>query len=239
MFDNFQILEWDSEFFGFKVGRIDHNFLERGRDNGSIQRLLDEDVKLCYCFSDSPLDVSLFSKEFDVLLVDEKIPLVKRLDRQAVTHPKVSLYTKRAPEENLIKLAIRAGEQSRFMADPRIPKYKVEELFKIWIEKSVKKELATDVLVYRENTEIIGFLIIQIKADKPYASLMAVQAEYEGKGIAFALMRTGEEILTSRGYSHVWSATQMSNRKALLIYNRHGLEQQDPVYVYHIWKKRR
>lgn len=238
MSDDFQVLDWDSNFFGFKVASIKKNFLGGAEANKVFQRLLDEDVRLSYYFSDSPLEAEKISEEFDVLLVDKKVPLIKTLNKKAVTHPRVSLYDKNTAEEDLIKLAIRAGEQSRFKVDPNIPEAKFEELFTVWMEKSVKKEMATDVLVYRDNSKIIGFITIQVKDGDPYASLMAVQSEYEGKGISFALMSSVENILTSRGYSHVLSSTQANNRKALLIYNRHGLELQDPVYVYHIWKKK-
>lgn len=238
MSDKFIILDWDTNFFGFKVAAIEQNFLKEGKDSGILQQLLDKDVMLSYYFSDSPLDIENFSEYFDVLLVDEKVPLIKRLNTKAITHPKISLYDKDAAEEKLIKLALRAGEQSRFNLDPNIPKSKFEELFKIWIEKSVRKEIATDVLVYKENSEIVGFITVQVKDGKPYASLMAVQNEYEGRGVSFALMNAVEDILTSRGYLDVYSSTQANNRKALLIYSRHGMELQKPVYVYHIWNKK-
>lgn len=238
MSDNFKILDWDTNFFGFTVACIEQNFLKEGKDSGILQQLLDKDVMLSYYFSDSPLDTENFSEDFDVLLVDEKVPLIKRLNSKAVTHPKISLYDRDTAEDKLIQLAIRAGEQSRFKSDPNIPEGKFEELFKIWIEKSVEKEIATDVLVYKENSEIVGFITVQVKDGKPYASLMAVQNEYEGKGVAFALMNAVEDILTSRGYLDVFSSTQANNRKALLIYSRHGMELLDPVYVYHIWNKK-
>lgn len=237
MSDKLQVLEWDSQFFGFKVASIEKNFLDTGKDSEILQRLLEEHVKLTYYFTDSPLDESIFSEKFDVLLVDEKVPLIKQLNKKAVTHPKVSLYEKDTADENLIQLSTRAGEQSRFKVDPYIPSDKCRELFKIWIEKSVNKEMASDVLVYKEGSEIVGFITPHIKEGKAYASLMAVQKEYEGKGVSFALMNAIEDYLTTRNFTHIFTSTQLSNKKAIAIYRRHGLEVQPPVFVYHIWKK--
>ncbi|MCZ2845607.1 MAG: GNAT family N-acetyltransferase [Candidatus Bathyarchaeota archaeon] len=233
-----QVLDWDSEFFGIKVASIEKNIFGTGRGSSVLQKMKLEGIDLCYCYSDSPIDVDEFSEEFKIILVDEKVPLIKTLNRNAVTHPKIKVYDKNFPDDNLIKLALRAGEQSRFKVDPNIPNAKSDELFKIWIEKSVQKELATDVLVYREGTNIIGFITVQIKGGKPYASLLAVQKEYEGKGVSFALMNAVENMLTTKGFSHIYSSTQLSNKKALLIYSRQGLELQDPIFVYHIWKKK-
>ena len=234
--ENFEVLEWDSNFFGFLVAMIGKNNLNSENQERLFEELAENDIKLGYYFSNTPLESEIFSEDFNILLVDKKVPLVKKITKQEF-HPKVSIYEGDYPNENLIRLAQQAGIHTRFNIDPNIPRSKYQELFKIWIEKSVTGERATDVLVYKQNNEIIGFATIQLQKKGPYVSLLAVQKEYEGKGVSFALMNTIENILINRGHSQLFGATQLDNRKAMVVYRRYGSIPQPVEYIYHIWRK--
>ncbi|GAB2770488.1 hypothetical protein [Salinimicrobium soli] len=49
--------------------------------------------------------------------------------------------------EKLYELSQRVAESSRFYFDEKIQKSKVYEMYNIWLEKSVTKEMASDVLI--------------------------------------------------------------------------------------------
>lgn len=236
MKSTFEILDWDSQFFGFKVAKIKSNALIEENQEELLSKMSKKGIKLGYYFSPVPLPSKMDSEYFDINLVDKKVPLVKPL-AEYKRNPKVREYTKRDAEDKLIELAQLAGIHTRFNKDPNIPKEKYEELFRVWVEKSVSKEMATDVLVYMEENEIVGFTTIQLQKKGPYVSLLAVQKEHEGKGVSVALMNAIENILVSRRHTHVYGATQMDNRKAMVVYQRYGLRPQSVEYVYHLWKK--
>lgn len=230
---NFQKLEWDSEFFGFSVGRINE-----GIKSCDLREPFNQDFKLLYLTSNEPIpEIYLESEYYSIQLVDEKVPLKKILDRETDIHPKISFYNNNNAEKELVFMAQHAGGSTRFKLDPNISEDKYNQLFEMWIQRSVSKEIADHVLVFREDNKIVGFATIAIEDFGPYVSLLAVNPEFEGKGVSFALMRAIERTLRDLGYDEVHGATQLNNRKALVVYERYGLVRQDVKYIYHLWRK--
>lgn len=228
-------LSWDSDFFEFPVAKFETN-------NLSIEQLAhvysSSTAKLIYYSSPATLDDELlFNKYYNIKLVDAKVPLKKYLIKNVKFHPKVEIYEGVNTVKELVELALIAGSHSRFKIDDCIPNEKFEELYSTWIEKIVSREMSDILLVYKDDDNIVGFLSIDLKKNEPYISLLAVRPKYEGKGIAFALMNSGEHILVNKGYKLINSATQERNRKALAIYRRHGLEIGKPTFTYHFWRK--
>ena len=228
-------LSWDSEFFGFPVSKIENVTLSKTFLK-SVHLICK--AKLIYYYNDEALDEKLFDNSFyEVKLVDIKVPLKKVLDKETNIHPNISFYQETEAGKELIELAQIAGVHTRFNIDGNIPKVKYRDLFTEWIERSVKKEIADFILVYKINNKIVGFAIIDIRQNSPYISLFAVHPDYEGKGISFALMRAIENKLRDLGYKEVFGATQQVNRKALVVYERYGLKRLPSQYVYHLWKR--
>lgn len=230
----FNKLEWDSEFFGFPVGKL---IQEIDSENDLKNFYSETDLKLIYYITKKELVEELRSNEFfDVILVDEKVSIQKTLNRDAKIHPKVEIYDEEEVDPDLMRLAFTAGLHSRFFKDKNISHGKAKELYQIWIEKSVKRILADIVLVYRLDKRIIGFMTILTESKNPHVSLLAVDPEFEGRGVSFALMSSMEGILISKGYEIVKSETQDQNKKAKLIYRRQGVEFKEKHYVYHLWR---
>ena len=234
---NFEILKWDTEFFGFKVAKVVDNLTEKKQYN-PFEFLSSQDVRLAFHNSKQPIAPSYLHNDFyDVKLVIKRIPITKKLKNAAGIHEKVDFYQKEYPEEDLIALAQLAGSQGRFGNDSNIPLEKCNALFKVWIENSVKKTMADEVLVYKEQNKILGFATVKIEKKIAYAPLFAVQREFEGKGVSFALMNAVETIAARKGAEILMSGTQEKNLKALKVYERFGMVPGKPEYVYHFWKK--
>ncbi len=226
-------LIWDSSFFGLSVGNLEGEVNEK-----ILEKIHYENFDLVYYSSPIMLNETLkLNAYYNLQLVDSKVPLKKKLLDDKEMHPKVSFYTGFEANEQLISLAQHAGGHTRFKKDANISDKKYKELFTIWIERSVKREIADHILVYKDKGEIVGFAVIDLRRSGPYVSLLAVDLKYEGKGVAFALMRSIEKILRDRGFTEVNGATQLDNRKALIVYERYGLVRQPVNYVYHFWKK--
>ncbi|CAL67005.1 GNAT family N-acetyltransferase [Christiangramia forsetii] len=234
----YKILEWDTDFFNFNVAEIKKNILS---DTSSRQNILEsmvrEEIKLAYYSSEKKLELEL-SPDFDVDLIIHRVPLERKIIDEFPIHRKISFYEEDYPDNSLIELAQLAGRQGRFGLDPKIAPEVCDEIFKNWIINSVNKKLATHTLVYKENSEIVGFATIDIKDGKGRTPLFAVKREYEGKGISFALMRAMESVLKREGCPIVVGGTQKLNEKALKVYKRYGLVPQKPEFIYHFWNKK-
>lgn len=234
----YKVLDWDSNFFGFSVARIKEDIL--GPDQGEGTRYLEEmsanGVVLAYYSSSSALNLPL-QNSYDVQYIVKRFPLIKMNIKKTPKHPKISLYDKDFPEEELIQLGQLAGRQGRFGRDGHISTEQCDEIFKNWVINSVKKEMATHVLVYREKQKIVGFCTIDIRGNVGYSPLFAVERNHEGKGVSFALMRAAENVFIDNGCDRAAGGTQELNKKALKVYERFGLVPQEPEYIYHLWNK--
>ncbi len=239
MTSNFQVLTRDSEFFGFKVARIsdDHFNLDGLAFDNELKKLFDEEVELAYYYSNTPIPENLSSIYYDYKLVDEKITLIKTLDETSVIHPNITLYDQQYPEKGLIALAQLAGQHTRFYRDTNISRKKYNELFKNWIIESVKGIMASQVIVYKMDSKIVGFATIKKGIGLPHIPLLAVNPEFEGRAIAFRLLYAVERILIDEGFEFVSGAAHSKNVKAVAVYDRYGSKKQKIEYGYHFWKK--
>jgi hypothetical protein len=235
---DFKILEWDSNFFDFPIAKIEDNILTNNNYLKILDELFTENIQLAYYSSKIPFVEQIDNLLYDIFPIIKRIPIIKHLNNASKINNKISLYTEEYPEEDLIKLAQLAGKQGRFGKDHNIPKSKCDELFKIWIINSVNKKIADEVYVYREGNKIVGFSTMKIVDGIGYAPLFAVDRNYEGKGISFALMSAMENIFIDKKCSIVLSDTQEMNKKALKIYERYGFKFNPPEFVYHLWKKK-
>lgn len=233
----YKILEWDTNFFKFKVAEVKKNILNNSKSREIIlNSMIEDEIKLGYYSSGIKLN-SEISSGFDINLVIHRVPLIRKIKDEFPFHANISFYEENEPNKALVELAQLAGRQGRFGLDPRIPNEVCDEIFKNWIKNSVNKKLATHTLVYRENSEIVGFATIDIKNGRGRTPLFAVKREYEGKGISFALMRAMESVLKREGCPIVVGGTQKLNEKALKVYERYGLIPQKPEFIYHLWNK--
>jgi dTDP-4-amino-4,6-dideoxy-D-galactose acyltransferase len=233
----FDFMEWDSEFFGFKVAKIPNNSIA---NNPCIilEDLYRNNINLCYYSSNTQLNDPIYKNKFyDIKLVVKRVPIVKHISKVTPFHDNITFYNKSFPDEDLIRLAQSAGKQGRFGNDSNIPKSKYEELFKNWIINSVNGQMASDILVYKVDGKIVGFTSLKIDKGIGYAPLFAVDREFEGKGVSFALMRAAETTFIKKGVKKVLSGTQEINKKAVKVYERYGFKILEPEYVYHLWKK--
>ena len=203
-----------------------------------LKGLYKDDINLIYYSSKHSLPENILNSPlFDVDLIMERVPIIKKLGARTTIHENISSYDLGYPTEDLLELARLAGRQGRFGRDPRINETSFNQLFDQWITNSINKNLADDVLVYKENNEILGFGSIKIEGPSGYAPLFAVKRKCEGTGISFALMRAIEETLIKNNCTYLKSATQKANKKALAVFERFGFVPQDSLFVYHLWRK--
>lgn len=236
MQDHFRILEWDSQFFDLKIAQLEQNILSMGNDNLCLKKLAEANVNLAYYNSNTPVRETR-NDHFDFFLVNKKVPIKKKINNSTPMHENISFYNDPEPDEKLKNLAQRAGAFSRFLKDPNIDPIKVKELYEEWIVKSVKKEMASEVLVYKKNNKIEGFVTLKTNPPLGETPLFAVSREVEGKGASFALMRAADSVLYDKGCSYYTSATQAENKAALTVFRRHGFEINPIEYTYHLWRK--
>jgi hypothetical protein len=236
MSENFQIQKWDTDFFGFKVAKTEMDYLWFNSIT-RLERLFNEDIELVIFNSTKPDFEAFNNKFYDIAKVYNRIPIIKEVKTLTKNHPNISSYEDELPSPELTALAKLAGKDGRFGRDARISATQYNRIFEEWIVNSVNRTVADEVLVYNHDGKVVGFATIKIQGENGYAPLFAVNRNFEGKGVSFALMRAVENNLIENNCKYLISGTQEINNKALTSFKRFGMKLQPPEHIYHLWKK--
>jgi dTDP-4-amino-4,6-dideoxy-D-galactose acyltransferase len=233
----YQKLVWDSDFFQYNVCRILNDKLSND-DLVEISAIMKEnEYKLAYYSSINKLEFET-NGTLEIKLVDKKTTFVKKTSSELDAHPMIESYKSRIPTAKIINLAIQSGVYSRFNVDENIGNDKYKELYRIWITKSISREIANEVIVYKEkDDDLAGYLTIGEKSNRADLGMGAVDSTFRGKGIGRILFENAEKWAFDNGYNEIQIVTQGDNIPACSLYESLGYNVDSMEYFYHIWRK--
>lgn len=227
---NLSRLNWDSDFFGLNIGKLvlsdEDEFLKL-----DIEGLLDYD--LVYIFANHGYKMPVVGAN----LVDCKVIYKKSISRNVETNSNVVAFSENKPSPDLYELALQSGEYSRFRLDNKMPAGSYEKLYRKWIEQSVCKAMADEVLCYYYNGKIVGMVTLAVKDNVGCIGLVAVDSLCRGLGIGSALLESVDSYLFGTGVRVVEVATQLDNAKACSWYEKNGYVVDSMTDIYHWWRK--
>lgn len=236
----FQILDWDSAFFGMRVARILPNRLTTGELDQMISHMRDEKVALAYWASDPNDEESQRAAR-----VCHGFPAGNRTTFVMDLHQNngsaenlgaiVEEYTDAVPNSELEQLAVEAGVYSRFRVDRRIPAEKFSSLYKQWIRNSTNKRMADAVLVVRHAGKIVGMVTVKERNGAGDIGLIAVDADMRGHKLGISLVRAAQEWSRKRGLKLAQVVTQGENTAACRLYEKCGYKVTGTENFYHFW----
>lgn len=231
-------LEWDSRFFGYKIGAIHTQNLKLNELEKIIMELREQDYRLAYCFAYPDDEISNSSlKSVSGLLVDQKITFSMGIDKadNLTRCTFIKPFNLNSATEKLKSLALQSGIYSRFKIDPNFKNDEFEKLYLEWIEKSVKRVIAEEVLVYYENDDEKGLITLGLKDNVGTIGLLAVDEKERGKSIGRKLVQEALLYFKEKKTSIVEVVTQIDNKSACGFYKSMGFETKSIVNIYHIW----
>ncbi len=235
---------WDSAFFGFQVAEIDDRTLDERALAEHLLAARNERCELVYWRTDPRCAVSPdLLERFGGQLVDRRIVYRQSLHEADLrgTDAACRIVSERAvgpAGDELIGLAITAGQFSRFKIDRRFPASLFAALYQTWIERSARHEIADAVLVAQDDNAIDGVLgmsTISMAADTATIGLIAVRAAARDRGLGRALLQASHRWMLDRGVSEACVATQQDNERACTLYERCGYRVGERSLVYHFW----
>jgi ribosomal protein S18 acetylase RimI-like enzyme len=235
----YELLKWDSDFFGFPVARI--NDISSDDLENVLDSLRKKDVKLVYlAVNENDKKLSNLAKSLNGLYVGQKVRYVCNLKNHAFNFPASYVferYIEVKPNKDLIRLILQACVHSRFYYDMNITTQQCEDLFKLWIADSVKHNIIFVIkrrdLFYKDR--IIGFVSLNRKGGRGNFDFIAVDEDYRGNGFGKILMRFAHNWFLSNDYHVVQADTQMDNFSACRLYQRHGYQVEKVEDFYHFW----
>lgn len=232
-----EILDWDSNFFGYKVCKVKIEIEEAGDLDSVLEKMVSEQCTLAYYLSKNMISTILKqSPVLNIVLVDRKTVFIKTINANGnLSNKSVSIYTDEVPNQALLQLAVQAGKYSRFFIDKKIGEEKAAELYELWMINSVNKSIAKEILVYNESNNPVGFVTLGDKKGRGDIGIIAVDKNCRGKGIGKILMLEAENWFLRNGYKSVQVVTQGDNTAACNLYSNYGYEIESVEFFYHIW----
>jgi dTDP-4-amino-4,6-dideoxy-D-galactose acyltransferase len=231
-------LNWDSEFFGYKVGLVRLGNMDELLLRRTVNDLREQDYRLAYVFADPSDVISNHSlKEFAGEPVDRKVTFFKELDNPGdyISSDSVRPYPSTHVSHKLLSLALQSGIYSRFNVDGNFRNLEFERLYTRWIEKSVEKEIAKEVLVFYEDDDEKGFITLDHKKNEGSIGLIAVDEQVRGKSIGRKLISSSFSYFRDNNVSIVDVVTQLNNNGACEFYKALGFKIRNITNVYHLW----
>jgi dTDP-4-amino-4,6-dideoxy-D-galactose acyltransferase len=223
-------LDFDSTLFGYPVGAL--TIGEGGCTETEAQQILRQEgaaYRLVYLFSPEPLGT--FGEPVDIKLTFIKTPLA-----QLPAHEAIHAYTG-GDDQRLLQLAFDSGVYSRFHTDPGFSGNEFQQLYRLWMVRSIRGEIADAVLVYNDGTGNCGMVTVAAENQQAEIGLIAVDGSVRGKGIGKLLIAHAETFAAQQGCSRLLVATQAANTPAVSIYLKTGFTEYSRIYIYHRWQQ--
>jgi dTDP-4-amino-4,6-dideoxy-D-galactose acyltransferase len=238
--NRFQILDWDSEFFGIPIAEILPDILAVEELDQVLSGLKQEKVRLVYWASNPADEGSQRAAQlFHGFLADKKVTFVMDISQISEQSDRfdwvIEEYSDTLPCADLESLAIQAGVCSRFRCDSRIPEEKFVDLYRLWIRNSVNRQMADAVLVARQAGNIVGMVTVGEKNGRGRIGLLAVNGDMRGKNLGLALVRAAQIWVGGKGLKVAQVVTQGGNIASCKLYEKCGYRIEKVEYFYHFW----
>ena len=238
-----QKLAWDSEFFGFGVGRLIGSIESTAALSRALEDATERGFRLVYgqCgHSDNVTHQRCL--ELGGRFVDAKRTYsLSLVDAQPTsTVPSVLADGSQCCRRQLRSLAWQSAEFSRYRVDPDMPRGSWRRMYSAWIENSLNGKLADAVLVEREpeNEEgpIIGMITVNHHGECGMIGLLGVDERWRGRGIGKRLLQAAEFQCRTYGCTQLMVVTQGDNAPACQAYESSGFALAEEQHIFHFWR---
>jgi GNAT superfamily N-acetyltransferase len=238
-----QFLEWDTNFFGFRIARTNTDrlnpeflvsvldwcqlntieclyFLTDSDDNQTIRLVEDNGYRLVEIRN----TFEYWLKDWDPetrLKASDKVNIRPVRDKDIPVLQSIARYS---------------YKDSRYFFDPKFTKEKCQEYYATWIKNSCAGR-AEMVLVAEINDQIVGYITGNREKKHPEGrlELTAVLPEYRRHGVGQELFRSALDWYARSGVEHISVATQGRNIKTQRMIQRHGFLSHSMQLFYHKW----
>lgn len=234
-------LEWDSSFFGIRIGRVAENRLT-GELLAEVLTWAEEHSLDClYFLADPDPGTVRLAEDGGFRLVDVRVTLLAQIEARDRQPWDRDGLRRALPEDiqALRAIAETSHGDSRFYQDHRFLRPRCDELFRTWIERSCHG-YAQEVLVAECRGRVAGYVTCHLDGQKQgRIGLLAVASWARGLGLGTRLVEAGLSWFAEQGVKDVRVATQGRNVKALRLYGRSRFLVHCVQLWYHRWSPRR
>ncbi len=236
-----QILEWDSQFFGRTIGRVNEHRLDPQRMATILKWCKDYAVECLYFLADSDHpDTIRLAGIYGFRLVDIRVALQCRVadcQTQSISSPLDSMRVRPADPSDIPALqaiARKSHTDSRFYADECFSRETCADLYAVWIKRSCEG-YADCVLVAEQNGQPVGYCSCHLHDTQGQIGLVGICEQARGQGLGRHLTQQAVRWFAEQGVAVVNVVTQGRNVTAQRLYQRCGFLVQSVHLWYHKW----
>jgi dTDP-4-amino-4,6-dideoxy-D-galactose acyltransferase len=237
------VLEWDTNFFGRRIGRWNAKRLTpSGLAELDAWRRANSVECLYFLAGADDRDTVALAEENGFHLVEVRLLYERKLsswdpERRPCEAPQVSVRPSR-PEDvpALQEIAKNAYTGSRFYFDRRFSEEQWQAYYRCWIQKSVNG--GADLALTAElDGEIVGYITGLVDKDKNEGiyELTGVRDDARRHGVGQELFRSGIDWFVRQGIPYMWLATQGRNVPTQRMVQRDGFVTRACQLYYHKW----
>jgi RimJ/RimL family protein N-acetyltransferase len=230
-------LEWDSEFFGCRIARVESSAFDERSAKGLLRQARSESIECLYLLVDAANSESVRAAErLGFSLVDVRVTRdCTTLTEDPGRLPEMTDLCREEDIANLIDIARESHGDSRFYHDPRFSDERCDDLYATWIENACRGA-AAGVVVLRDEGRAVGYITCEIpQADLGVLGLVAIADEKRGMGYGARLFNGAMGWLAGQGCSRIRAVTQARNIAATRVYEANGFRTVSVENSYHLW----
>jgi dTDP-4-amino-4,6-dideoxy-D-galactose acyltransferase len=231
-----RLLEWDSEFFGRRIARVESARLTPEGAEGVLRWARSEAVDCLYYLVDVAETGSIhLAEDAGFRLVDTRVTRERSVDREGGELPEGVGSFRNEDVPALRAIARESHGASRFYHDPRFPRERCDALYEAWIANACAGD-ADGVLVVRSAGRAAGYLSCVLEpAATGSIGLTAVAAAERGQRLGERLVRGSLCWFANRSCERARVVSQARNLEAARLYERMGFRTTSVEHWYHLW----
>lgn len=230
------LLDWDTEFWGVRVGRVDGGTLTPERLQAVDAWAAEQEIDCLYFLGTSDdARTARVAEDGGFRLMDLRVELRQKLD--GAVAPLVVREARLEDHERLRELARQSHGATRFYADPRFPDDRCDDFYATWIERSLAGWAAV-VLVAERDGAPAGYCSCHLVDEAGSIGLIAVDPRGRRRGVGLELASGAVAWCAGRGASTMSVVTQGRNVGALRTFQRAGFLVSSVDLWFHKWYDR-
>lgn len=232
MSDHLSCLEWDTSFFGQRVGKL--LLQPQLQLEAELTIAKNERYGIVYIFSPDEV-VEFRTHELSVLDVGGQVKYVKTLtaSSRGESNESIVRFNEIQLTSDIINLSYLSGHLSRFRIDPFLPAGSFEKLYLTWIANIHNRPCVAAIYIYYVEGVAVGMITSECSSDACTIGLLAVHPSYQGLGIGTHLLRHLEYQCIDTNVSSLEVKTQLTNVSAQSLYLKNHFLEVNRSFLYH------
>ena len=239
MLQQYQLLSWDTDVFGFPVAKIMPERLSTEVLQHNLNELRSQHIRLVYWVSDSQDPASQqAAQQANGILADRKVTYLCQLNKlKSVPEidSEIESYPTTDPDIDLLELAYLAGLYSRFRVDSHITDAQFKKVYGLWMTNSAHRRIAQEVLVIKKQHKAVAMITLGEKNQRGDIGLLAVDPLFHGQQLGTKLVRAAQAWCIQKGFEWGQVVTQQTNLPACALYEKCGYHIEKIEKFYHFW----